>query len=807
MASRRLSGWTLSIPSATTNPDYTVYNIFISDGVSSWAVPKRFSALHDFKSMMEEKYPRKRFPPFPPKKLFGSNDPDTVEERRRELEGFLKGLLADSGFHCKYMLRFLDPHHQSNQESSMDRATYSHLLAMQQAEEEERAKQESYEQYRQDKYKEGEAQQESDYEEADSYNFLLPPLVLNPREEGLPDAITLANGETCYLAALLDDMRTNVLYLHHLRQRLDRCSGDSARLGILAEQRQKLSSTCAAVRREIDLILPSSSISSTPSSLLGKVEQLRWEKEQLQQRTHRRRPNPEIRSLRGAATAMKKLHTWLLRAREQMSIALQWAESAEESILLSVSGEEEGGSSGKEEEHHEQELNVADHNTCLVDLDYNSNNVNTSAFLPPPAYYHYMPPPMYTSPYPPPAYVPSPPPSSFSSTSSSSDVPPSTSQLQQQPTFVHAPFYPAQHPMMLMVPSQTAYPPTATNVELPLSSSSASSSSFTLSSPAILPASLLPPPYTNVTPTSSSPTLPDPSLQPNTDSAIITLPQDINHSSPQQPQQQVSASSSSFSEPLFPQPKHQQDDLGQALRSLEAEAEQLVLEAIRQQQEEADSSSSSAASSSSASLQVEGQVRLFKEKVRQLQLSVRARFSSTEEARLVHQRIDEIASYLNDNLNFLQSLRNGQTASLSPQDQLCVFEDQVFRLLHDANLLEERSKAQNSNEERNHEAEVAQLHRRIVALMKQMVAYCSMLQKQTQQQQQQRRGDDDGGRGWLMDRLEDLQENLVDFEHNFCTKFHVQKSLGDKARAIFTERKLKEAILLHEAAASDMFEL
>jgi hypothetical protein len=32
----------------------------------------------------------------------------------------------------------------------------------------------------------------------------------------------------------------------------------------------------------------------------------------------------------------------------------------------------------------------------------------------------------------------------------------------------------------------------------------------------------------------------------------------------------------------------------------------------------------------------------------------------------------------------------------------------------------------------------------------------------------------------LLNRLEDLQENMADFEHNFCTQYKVKRDFGDR---------------------------
>lgn len=98
----------------------------------------------------------------------------------------------------------------------------------------------------------------------------------------------------------------------------------------------------------------------------------------------------------------------------------------------------------------------------------------------------------------------------------------------------------------------------------------------------------------------------------------------------------------------------------------------------------------------------------------------------------------------------------------------------------------------------------------------------------------------------LLNRLEDLQENMADFEHNFCTQYKVKRDLGDRyglsctggggsaclfclpaclfskeregkkrpdvytmcrAKQMFKQMKVKEAQNKHNAAQDSLYEL
>jgi hypothetical protein len=59
----------------------------------------------------------------------------------------------------------------------------------------------------------------------------------------------------------------------------------------------------------------------------------------------------------------------------------------------------------------------------------------------------------------------------------------------------------------------------------------------------------------------------------------------------------------------------------------------------------------------------------------------------------------------------------------------------------------------------------------------------------------------------LLNRLEDLQENMADFEHNFCTQYKVKRDLGDRAKQMFKQMKVKEAQQKHNVAQDSLYEL
>jgi hypothetical protein len=118
------------------------------------------------------------------------------------------------------------------------------------------------------------------------------------------------------------------------------------------------------------------------------------------------------------------------------------------------------------------------------------------------------------------------------------------------------------------------------------------------------------------------------------------------------------------------------------------------------------------------------------------------------------------------------------------------------------------------------EEETTAFHQRIKNLMKEMAVLHSVLRKKSEEEIKGRGIVPPSGPyaplpgsipvsslGPQLNRLEDLQENVVDFEHNFCTRFHVRRDLGDRAKELYKDLKVREAQVRHKALDSSFFEL
>jgi len=69
--------------------------IYIRLGDTEWTIFKRYSQLYKFRKEVEESYPFAGQLHFPPKKNFGKRDAGTVEERRKNLQEFLRQFLNE----------------------------------------------------------------------------------------------------------------------------------------------------------------------------------------------------------------------------------------------------------------------------------------------------------------------------------------------------------------------------------------------------------------------------------------------------------------------------------------------------------------------------------------------------------------------------------------------------------------------------------------------------------------------------------------------------------------------------------------
>jgi hypothetical protein len=82
------------------------YIIQVSDNEQSWTISCRYSKLADIHALL--KGLNKKLPDFPPKKMFGSNNPDFISKRQTSLQHYVKTLL-DGGnkYNIKPLLELL----------------------------------------------------------------------------------------------------------------------------------------------------------------------------------------------------------------------------------------------------------------------------------------------------------------------------------------------------------------------------------------------------------------------------------------------------------------------------------------------------------------------------------------------------------------------------------------------------------------------------------------------------------------------------------------------------------------------------
>jgi len=109
--------------------------------------------------------------------------------------------------------------------------------------------------------------------------------------------------------------------------------------------------------------------------------------------------------------------------------------------------------------------------------------------------------------------------------------------------------------------------------------------------------------------------------------------------------------------------------------------------------------------------------------------------------------------------------------------------------------------------------EATSFHQRITGLMREMALYHSVLRKKIEEEYKSAKAKGTNAdeiaainKNYL-NRLEDLQENMADFEHNFCTQFKVKRDLGDRAKQMFKQMKVKEAQQKHDVAQESLYEL
>jgi len=153
--------------------------------------------------------------------------------------------------------------------------------------------------------------------------------------------------------------------------------------------------------------------------------------------------------------------------------------------------------------------------------------------------------------------------------------------------------------------------------------------------------------------------------------------------------------------------------------------------------------------------------------------------------------------------NFIKRLRNiqdflksnsGATSSSSSKnlsEQLNLLEENMYAILQEAAEFDESEKMDEEDSTRFRE--------KIITLMKEMTSLKTSLRKTELEKLPER--------DHLLNRLEDLQENIADFEHNFSTKHFFNRGIGEKAKEKYKSKQLEDAQKEHQRIASEMFEL
>jgi hypothetical protein len=90
----------VSIPAASTttkkpgDPPHTVYILHITSGITQWNIRRRYSDFYYIHQLLKKHVTDENLPQLPPKRYFGSNDSKFIEERRIQLEKYIKMIVS-----------------------------------------------------------------------------------------------------------------------------------------------------------------------------------------------------------------------------------------------------------------------------------------------------------------------------------------------------------------------------------------------------------------------------------------------------------------------------------------------------------------------------------------------------------------------------------------------------------------------------------------------------------------------------------------------------------------------------------------
>jgi len=142
----------------------------------------------------------------------------------------------------------------------------------------------------------------------------------------------------------------------------------------------------------------------------------------------------------------------------------------------------------------------------------------------------------------------------------------------------------------------------------------------------------------------------------------------------------------------------------------------------------------------------------------------------------LYNRLMRLKEYIQSNM------KDKPNGTNDPVDQLNEYEARLFSLITEA------------NDEEVTNTKASSTKSKIADLMKDLTSFKAKIRKMDDEQR-------------LLNRLEDLQENLADLEHNFNTRIFTEKSMSEKANALLKSKQLEDANKEHQRIANEMFEL
>jgi len=163
--------------------------------------------------------------------------------------------------------------------------------------------------------------------------------------------------------------------------------------------------------------------------------------------------------------------------------------------------------------------------------------------------------------------------------------------------------------------------------------------------------------------------------------------------------------------------------------------------------------------------------------------------------RFVDPEYERLAKRLQNLSNFLLDNSMSGKSSLSLLEQVNQMEVQMYAIIEKVNAFDE----DDNQSDQAIEDMATKLRENIIDLMKEMAIIKSNLRKAEPDKLPEK--------DVLLNKLEDLQENLADFEHNFSTKHFFNRGIGEKAKEKYKTKQLEDAQKAHERAESNMFEL